>query len=175
PLEIAPLPKVEGLPAARPPMTHHAGRVVVDDIYFRLGRIGQWGDFVADPEASDGYAAKLYNSHYEWCLTWPIRPELFEPGARYTARARLKVEHQGREGEAFWAGVYDTARKKGWGEARATTAKVKPGYQWYDLATWTPEGQQYVWVGPGVFDLKGGAKSAIEALYVDQFEFVKVP
>jgi hypothetical protein len=70
-------------------------------------------------------------------------------------------------------GVYDMARKKGWGQIQPSTAKVQEGYQWYDVATWTPEADQYLWVGPGLFE-KNGGQSAIEAVYVDRFELTRV-
>ncbi len=78
-----------------------------------------------------------------------------------------------REGSAFWAGVYDTARNKSWGQIQPNTAAVQEGYQWYDVATWTPEADQYLWVGPGPF-MKDGGRSAIEAVHVDRFELTRV-
>jgi hypothetical protein len=138
-----------------------------------LGRPGEWGDLVLDEKANDGFAIQLFNTHYEWCLQWPVDPAVFEPGAEYKLRVRLRVEKSEREGQAFWAGVYDTRRKKGWGQIQPSTAQVQDGYQWYDVATWAPEAGQYVWVGPGVFPKEGG-RSAIEAVFVDRFELTRV-
>ncbi|MCC7493644.1 MAG: DUF4838 domain-containing protein [Fimbriimonadaceae bacterium] len=171
---VRPLTGQTDLPAVAVTPQHQPQRVTIDDGFFSLGRPGEWGALARDAEAPDGWAIKLFNTHYEWCLTWPIDPSRFSPGASYTVRARLKVERSERAGEAFWAGVYDVTRAKGWGQINPSVAEVKPGYQWYDLATWQPESGQYVWVGPGRFDLKGGAKSAIEGLWVDQYEFVQV-
>ncbi len=173
-LALEPLGTLTGLPPVDAPARREARVVSIDELAVNLARYGEWGELAADPAASNGWAMKLFNTHYEWCLMWPVRPELFTPGAQYRARARLRVEKGDREGKAFWAGVYDTARKKGWGQVDPLTSAVKDGYQWYDLATWLPEAQQYVWVGPGVFDLKGGQKSAIQAVWVDQLEFQRV-
>jgi hypothetical protein len=151
---------------------HRAEQLLVDDCMMKLGRPGEWGELVADDQANDGFAIKLFNSHYEWCLQWHIDPDLLDPGGTYKLRIRVRVEKTDRKGAAFWAGVYDIERKKGCGQIQPQTTDIQPGYQWYDVATWMPESQQYIWVGPGVFD-KDGGQSAIEAVYVDQFELVR--
>lgn len=156
--------------AAAPP---RARRLIVEDRLMSLGRPGQWGERVPDEQAEDGFAIKLFNTHYEWCLQWRVNPTVFEPGAKYQLRVRVRVAKTEREGNAFWAGVYDAARKQGWGQIQPDTAAVQEDYQWYEVATWTPEADQYVWVGPGVFP-KDGGQSAIAAVYVDRFEFTRV-
>jgi len=65
-------------------------------------------------------------------------------------------------------------RKKGLGQIAPKTSDVEDGYQWYDVATWSPDENQTVWIGPGRFDMKGGKASAVRAVFVDRFEFVKV-
>jgi hypothetical protein len=154
---------------------HHVDRLVIEDRMMSLGREGEWGERVPDDQAEDGFAIKLFNTHYEWCLNWYVNPTVFEPGSQYKLRMRMRVRvvKSDREGSAFWAGVYDTARKKGWGQIQPSTAEVQDGYQWYDVATWTPEADQYLWVGPGTFK-KDGGRSAIEAVYVDRFELTRV-
>lgn len=150
-----------------------AGRLIVEDRMMSLGQPGKWGERVPDERAEDGFAIKLFNTHYEWCLQWRVNPTVFEPGAKYQLRVRVRVGKTDREGNAFWAGVYDGARKKGWGQIQPSTSAVQEDYQWFDVATWTPEAEQYVWVGPGVFP-KDGGQSAIAAVYVDRFEFTRV-
>lgn len=172
-LELEPLARVDGLPQVTRPERHTAGKVVLEDVYFGTVQT-RWGEPVADPAAADGYAVKLYNTHFEWCLQWAVQPELFEPGQRYTVRARIRVEVDSPAGEAFWAGVYDKAAKKGHGQVDVPTKDLADGYHWYDLATWEPAAEQYVWIGPGRFDLKGGAKSSVKGVWVDQMEFVRV-
>lgn len=153
--------------------SQQADRLVIEDRMMSLGRPGEWGERVADDQAEDGFAIKLFNTHYEWCLQWRVNPAVFEPGARYKLRMRVRVAKSDREGNAFWAGVYDTAEKKGWGQIQPSTAAVQEGYQWYDVATWMPAADQYLWVGPGTFK-KDGGQSAIEAVYVDRFELTRV-
>jgi hypothetical protein len=162
-------------PVSQPPTVgqRRADRLLIEDRMMSLGREGEWGERVLDNQAEDGSAIKLFNTHYEWCLNWHVNPTVFERGAKYKLRVRVRVAKTDHQGNAFWAGVYDMARKKGWGQIQPGTAQVQDGYQWYDVATWTPEADQYLWVGPGLFE-KDGGQSAIEAAYVDRFELTRV-
>ena len=118
---------------------------------------------------------KLYNTHFEWCTTLPFRQVAFDPGATYRIRMRVRVEKEpGREGQAFWSGVYDSKNKKSWGGLERNVSDVQDGYVWYDVARWVPEHDHYFWIGPGRFDLKNGATSAIRALYIDKLELSRV-
>lgn len=150
-----------------------ADRLIIEDRLMNLGRPGEWGERAPDDQAEDGSAIKLFNTHYEWCLQWQVNPTVFAPDAEYKLRVRVRVVKTDRDGNAFWAGVYDTARKKGWGGIQPNTTAVQDGYQWYDVATWTPERDQYLWIGPGPFT-KDGGQSAIESVYVDRFELTRV-
>jgi len=171
---IEPLSAIPGLPSPPPPAETHARHsIVVEECMVGVGRSGTWGDIVHDELADDLFAAKLYNTHYEWCMQWRIDPALFEPNTPYRVRIRARVEKGDREGEAFWAGVYDAARKEGVGQIAPTTAEAKDGYQWYDVTTWTPEEGQFIWVGPGQFDKKSGESSAIKAVFIDRFELLR--
>jgi len=150
-------------------------RATVEDAALSLSRPGTWGDTVKDPQAEDGSAIKLYNTHYEWCLTLPFKHVAFDPGATYRLRMRVRVEKEpGRDGEAFWAGVYDPQDKKSRGGIDRKTSAVEEGYVWYDVAEWKPAREHYFWIGPGRFDLAGGAKSAINALFIDKLELARV-
>ena len=151
-------------------------KVMVEDRLLTLNRPGEWGGQAADPAAGDGSAIRLFNSHYEWCLTLPFRDVAFDAGATYRLRMRVRVEPEpGREGEAFWAGVYDPTGRKSHGGAERKVAEVGLEYAWYDVAEWVPERDHYFWIGPGRFDLKGGATSAIRAVFVDCLEIERIP
>jgi hypothetical protein len=168
--------RLEDCPPASQPSTagrRRAARLIIEDRMMSIGRPGEWGERVPDDEAEDGSAIKLFKTHFEWCLQWHVNPTVFEPDAEYKLRVRVRVVKTEREGSAFWAGVYDAARKKDWGQIQPNTAAVQGGYQWYDVATWTPEADQFLWVGPGPFN-KDGGQSAIEAVYVDRFELTRV-
>ena len=150
-------------------------RVFVEDKLLTLGKPGTYGDTVADPLAEDGSAIKLYNTHYEWCLTLPFTKVAFDAGKKYRVRMRVCVEKEpGKQGEAFWTGVYDTKKKRGCGGIERKTTDVGDGYVWYDVAEWVPERDHYFWIGPGRFDKKGGATSAIKSLKIDKLELIRV-
>ena len=172
---LRPVTTVPGVPQVKAPATHSAGRFVVEDCILPIARYGEWGEHVADPEAEDGRAAKLFGTHYEWCMHWYVDPAWFDPGVPYKLRMRIKVEKSGTPGKAFWAGVYDTLRRRGFGQIEPTVDTVADGYQWYDVATWTPETGQYIWAGPGQFDKKGGAASAVKAISIDRIELLRAP
>ena len=174
-MQLEPLVAISGLPEPAPVVKEHRRDcLVVEDCLIPIGRLGTWGEYVADAEAEDGFAAKLFNTHFQWCMQWHVEPEWFEPEAKYHVQMRIKVEKSERDGHAFWAGVYDAVREKGCGTIQPATSDVKDGYQWYDVATWLPERGQYLWVGPGMFDKKAGAASAIRAVYVDKFRLTRV-
>jgi hypothetical protein len=157
-----------------PPLPPPQARAIVEDTALSLGQRGTWGDTVKDPLAEDGSAMKLFNTHYEWCTTLPFSRVAFDAGAKYRIRMRVRVEKEpGKEGEAFWSGVYDSKNKKGCGGLERKTAAVEDGYAWYDVAVWVPERDHYFWIGPGRFDKKGGATSAIKALFIDKLELLR--
>lgn len=158
-------------PGETPPRT----RAVVEEGELSLARKGEWGETVVDPSAEDGWAMKLFNTHYEWCTTLPFSRVAFDAGRRYRIRVRVRVEKEpGRDGEAFWAGVYDAKNRRGCGGVERRTSAIEDGYAWYDVAEWVPEREHYFWIGPGRFDKKGGAVSAIKAVFVDSLELVRL-
>lgn len=131
---------------------------------------GRWGEFVEDPAAGDGKALKLFNTHYEWCVQFPLLRVAFEPGAKYRVRARIRVDSW-RDGAAFSAGVYDMDEHKSRGQVSLTTSQTPCGYAWYDILEWVPKGSEYLWIAPGTFGDDG--KSSINAVYIDKVEFAR--
>ena len=141
---------------------------IVEDRVLSLAKRGTWGDTVKDDLAGDGSAMKLFNTHYEWCARLPFCQVAFDPGVKYRLSARLRVEKEpGKEGEAFWAGVYDEKNKKGCSSIARKTSDVPEGYAWYVVAEWIPKRDHYFWIGPGRFDKAGGASSPVRAVYLD--------
>lgn len=166
--EVADLPAVPELPAE-----HRPDRIVVEDTLIPIGRLGEWGEYVPAGDTLDGSAAKLFNTHYEWCMQWRFKAESFEPGYSYRLRVRLRIDKSEREGEAFWAGVYDYGKKKECLQIAPRTSEVTDTFAWYDVGEWGPEDGQYIWIGPGRFNKAAGEVSAINALYIDRFELVR--
>ena len=135
-------------------------------------QLGTWGDFVDDAKASDGKALKLFNTHHQWCCQLQMNHIKFEPGAQYTVRVRARCE-KASAGEAFWAGIYDPVKKQSVGRIQPTTDEVGADYAWYEVCTWTPNDDEYLWIGPGRFNADGA--SAIRAVWIDKVEFAKKP
>ena len=146
-------------------------RVTVEERLITLGKPGTWGAFVDDPEAEDGKALKLFNSHFEWCAQLPFSKIAFDPGTSYELRARIKVEKKpDAKGEAFWSGVYDQAGRRGVLSLDKKNEAVKDGYIWYSIGTWQPTREHYFWIGPGRFT---DGQSTIQAVYIDKLEFIR--
>ncbi len=154
----------------RPISATSSGEVEERDI--SISRKGTWGDYVDDPKAADGKAMKLYNTHFEWCTTFPMHKVEFEPGATYKVRVRVRVDKLRDGGEAFWAGVYDPVAKVGRGGIQPRTENASAEYAWYDVCTWVPNENEYFWIGPGRFGKDG--KSSFKALWVDKIDFSRV-
>lgn len=170
---IKPLAKCHGLPPSRKAAPAALRRYIQEDNSMLCSRLGDWGDRVKDSECEDGSALRLNGTHFEWCLRGNVDYSILVPGIRYKLRMRIKVVKAQEKGIAFWAGIYDSTDKKGYGEIQPNVQDVKDGYQWYDVATWTPNTKhnQWIWAGPGIFDKKNGT-SAIKAVYVDKLELV---
>jgi len=161
---------------AQTPRQPAGGKVELEEKDMTLANRGKWGEFADDPLAADGKAIKMFNSHYEWCTMLPLSKVVFRTGRTYRIRARVRVEREeGAKGEAFWAGVYDEAAKRGRGGIEPKVADVGEGYVWYDVATWIPGGGSYFWIGPGRFDAQGGGRSAVKAVWLDKIEISEVP
>ena len=127
-----------------------------------------WGDYVDDPQAGDGKALKLFNTHYQWSTQLPMSKIAFEPGKKYRLSVRVRVD-KARDGEAFWAGVYSKGAKRSRGGVQPRTKDVGDGYAWYTVATWVPAPDEIFWIAPGRFNADG--KSAINGVYVDKIKF----
>lgn len=149
-----------------------ADRAIVEDTMLSLARPGTWGRIVADSAAGDGSAVELFGSHFQWAVTLPLERVAFDPAARYRLRLRARVEPvAGRDGEAFWAGIYDYAAKKSVIFVSKSVAEAGGSggeYVWHDLGEWTPAAGQGIWIGPGRFQEPGG--SAVKAVWIDCLE-----
>ena len=141
----------------------------LEDRFLSISNRGKWGDHVDDPEAGDGRALKLYNTHFQWCVQLSMGSIGFEPGRKYRLSMRVRVDRAG-DGEAFWAGVYSNGAAQGRGGIEPRTTDIADGeYHWYDVLEWVPAPDEYFWIGPGRFGKDG--KSAINAVWIDKIAF----
>ena len=126
-------------------------RAEIEERHFLLHKPGIWGRFVDDPEAEDGRAVELFNTHWEWAANFSLQRVGYEPGRTYRISARVRVEPDANapKGVAFTAGIYDYERKSGVGRVVVRSDEAKPGYAWYDVCDWVPRGDQIFWLAPG--------------------------
>lgn len=175
-VDIQPLASCQGLPASVAVDSSKGGRLIQEDAAMSFSRPDEWAVRVVDEEAMDKSAIKMFGTHYEWCFDSKVDLHQLTPGMAYKLRARIKVEKAKATGEAFWMGVYDRTDKTSYFTYTINVSKVKDGYQWYDIGTWTPNAahSQWIWAGPGRFDRKKGETSAVKAVYIDRIELVPV-
>lgn len=161
-------------PIIVPPVSDSA---VIEEKSLKLYLPGKYGERVQDPQAGDGWAYKLFASHYEWCVMMDLSLIAYDPGAKYRISARVRVDKkENGKGQAFWSGVYDYENKReaGYGYAPQVT-DLKDGYQWYPITTWCPANGHNFWFGPGMFDKKQTDHSlAHNGVYLDCIKIERV-
>ena len=155
-------------PVRRLEATPDCGIVKAGD--FRLESEGTYVSRVDDAQAVDGKALKFHNTHYNWCALVDFKRIHFQPGRKYRISVRARVEKQG-EGRAFWCGVYNWERRKGWLQIEPRTSRTPNEYRWYEVGVIEPHPDDQFWFGPGRFDMAGGASSAVKGVFVDQLKF----
>ena len=143
----------------------------LEELHLPLQNQGLWGDYVDDPQAEDGRAMKLFNTHYQWSTQLPMGKIAFEPGKKYRLSVRVRVD-KARDGEAFWAGVYSQGAKRGRGGIQPRTQNIGDGYVWHTVVTWVPAPDEIFWIAPGRFNADG--RSAVNGVYVDKIKFEEV-
>jgi len=79
----------------------------------------------------------------------------------------VRVDKKGEAGPAFHIGVYDTATRKGLGEARLQAKDVPHNqYRWYTVAEIEPRSSAYVYVAPDANEAN------VTAIYTDRIELI---
>ncbi len=161
------------LPAASPlPKLSPKVRQVINAENMVVSK-SSWGEHVADLEAENGHAVKMFGTHYEWCFRANTAFTELSPDTRYRMRVHVKVEKSGKPGEAFWTGVYDQTTRKHLGQTNPNVKDVPEGtYQWYTAIEWVParDHNLWIWAGPGRF--KGSMNCAAKAVYIDKIELI---
>ena len=134
-------------------------------------RLGRGAREVDDTSAENGRAIRVLGDSDSWNVYFDLNRMGFDAGVKCKLRARMRVDKKaGRQGEAFWMGVYNKKlRKPSLKTFSVGTDAVADGYAWYDIGTWKPVSDDYVWFGSGRF--KEGA-SAVNGVYLDKLELV---
>ncbi len=137
------------------------------DAFFRLSHRDH-AQFVDDPNASDGKAARMPGDHFEWAVQCALTDEMKQgnPWHCYvSARCDAKKD---ASGPALRMGIYDARSKKGVTQ-RTITVKEASGttYKVFDLGVHDLHGGCYVWVAP----VK--RPKEVQAVFIDRMFFVK--
>lgn len=121
----------------------------VQDNQFRLARPGEWVATADDPAASDGKAARMPGSHYEWATSWPVSDDVTF-GNPWHCYVVVRCEAKAAKGPAMTLGIYDSNAKRGVAHRSLKLEELakQPGYQTIDLGVHALDSGMYFWVAP---------------------------
>jgi hypothetical protein len=121
----------------------------IQDNQFRLARPGQWVAIADDPAASDGKAARMPGSHYEWATSWPVSDDMAF-GNPWHCYIVVRCEAKAAKGPAMTMGIYDSNAKRGVAHRSLKLEELakQPGYQTIDLGVHALHSGMYFWVAP---------------------------
>ena len=140
-----------------------AGAQVIDiqDSDAKLYGEGNLVDLRGDALASDGIAARMPGSHYEWAVQFG--PELT---GKYRVFVVGRVEGETSDAVAFTAGVYSADSKKGLGQIAPKVKEANAGYRSFELGTFDLSRGCYIWVAPT-------GTPAVKAVWIDRVLLLK--
>lgn len=121
----------------------------VQDNQFRLARPGVWATIADDPKASDGKAARMPGSHFEWATSWPVSDDIAF-GNPWHCYLVARCDAKGAQGPAMTMGIYDSQAKRSVSHRSIPLEQLakQPGYQTFDLGVHTLHSGMYFWVAP---------------------------
>ena len=145
-----------------------AGAIDLQEHHFSLYRIGDLVEVVADPEASNGKAARMPGRHTEWA----VQVKLTDDGAQFgkgpwKCYIVARVEPKASAGPALQYGAYDWENQRPLAHEAVDVSQAGDGkYRAYGLRFDALKPGMYFWVSP-----PGGASAG--AVYVDRVYIVK--
>jgi len=128
-----------------------------------LGNVPTWVETVDDPLASDGKAARMPGTHYEWAIQFVVNQDMVDamPG-KWRCYAVMRCEADKTTGPAFSYGIYGMHGAE-WVENR--TAQIETAsdgaYRAYDLGLHEVKSGYMFWAAPP------GKDKGVKAVYVD--------
>ena len=154
-----PPPQCKGLP--------EGSWLDVQDNEFRLYRYGKWVNTVDDPKASDGKAARMPGSHFEWAVQCPISADMAD-GNAWRVHVAARCDAKATDGVAMSMGVYDSTAKKGIAHRRVKIEEAAGAdYRIFDLGAHKLHAGIYIWVAPPKTPDK------VPAVFVDRIFLVR--
>jgi hypothetical protein len=132
-----------------------------------LAKDGEWIELRPDKRASDGIAAFMPSTHYEWAFSMPTKKL-----SKKVLTGKWKVyvvvrTDQGSDstGDAFTTGVYDVKAAKGLADTKFTCSQTGNDYKSFLVGTVKLTASSYVWVAPVI-------NKAVNAVWVDRVYLV---
>jgi hypothetical protein len=139
------------------------------DNAFTLHGLGTLAETVRDASASDGYAARMPGSHFEWAVQQPLSDDLAAANP-WRVFVVLRCEAKATPGLALTLGVYDERTRAGLVVKELQVADVSGAqYRAIDLGPVTVHGGTYVWIAPPK------RPDEVTAVYVDRIYLVREP
>lgn len=131
---------------------------------FNLARAGEWAELTEDPNASDGWAARMPGDHREWAVSCPLGSEIQEFSRKWHCWAAVRVEASAKKGIGMTLGIYDRGERQGVVSKRLEIDSLDGDqYRLIDLGVHPLDGEMYFWAAPPE------RAGDVEAVYVDRF------
>jgi hypothetical protein len=137
---------------------------------FNLYQEGTLSSLEHDELASDRVASRMVGSTNEWATQQVLTGKPWEPGAKYSVYAAIRVDKTGNEAGAFTAGIYDSKNRCSLGDTAVACAEIADGqYHAYKLGTTPLHGDIFLWAAP----TRNGDN--VKYVWVDRFWVVREP
>ena len=137
------------------------------DHRFNFANYGTWVKIVDDAAASDGQAARMPGSHFEWATSYNITPDM-QAGNPWHVYAAVRCDASTDEGTAMTLGIYDGQDKKGIMSKSLPVVDIKgPDYRIIDLGVYELKPTMYLWFAPPK------RPGEVEAVYIDRVYFIR--
>jgi hypothetical protein len=131
---------------------------------FNLARAGEWAELTEDPNASDGWAARMPGDHREWAVSCPLGSEIQEFSRKWHCWAAVRVEASVEKGIGMTLGIYDRGERQGVVSKRLEIDSLDGDqYRLIDLGVHPLDGEMYFWAAPPE------RPGDVEAVYIDRF------
>lgn len=125
-------------------------------------------ELIPDKTASDGVAARMPGTHHNWAVQKHFRFTPIDQSSLYRVFVTVKCETTGSEGNAFTCGIWNTKKKKGYGDKTVTIAEIEDSnYHDYELGTFPISADDYLWIAPAE-----NPKNS-KAVWVDRIYLIK--
>ena len=120
-----------------------------------------------DPNAADGFAARMPANHTQWAVQYDVRHGVHEAGP-WHCYAAVRCDAKADSGTAFTMGIYNTRERKPVMQRSVPIPEVAGNeYKTIDLGVHDLADGTYFWAAPV------NNPDTVEAVYVDRFFMVR--